>query len=400
VVHFGLTLLFGGIALVGTLMPWDGVASGRWPGLTREWSWVLVPLLLVGGLLVLTKRRGASGWILAAVVWVGCFPIWQVVHAPHRLVESMAVRLGQADSAHVLARVDMAVGKLTDQADAPDQGDCPRAFLGAADAWLAPGYWLALIGAGALLLAALASPRHGSPGWSLAGYAVSGCMAVMIGWLSVSSWLLTRRWDKALDDLANPQASRGQLVRAVHFVESYPAALLNPLFRTLVMRADAPLAASLRDDLTWQSKTWPLTQAAELLSRLPAPDSQASSRVALRRMWWGPTLRVWMKTADKLGAHADVGRLSERLGDAKTGALWAFTAAVRVGRWDQAERQAGLLIKDPAYSRYLTSLQNVRGTLLNHFGEETQARELWLASFATDPTNNDPAIHGLGAVGP
>lgn len=399
-VHFGLTLLFGAIALVGTLMPWDGVASGRLPGLTREWSWVLIPLLVVGGLLLLAKRRGAGGWILAAVVWVGCFPIWQVVHAPHRLVESMAVRLGQADAAYVLVRENMAVGKLTDQAALPDLGDSPRAFLGAANSWLAPGYWLALIGATALWFAALASSRHGTRGWSVAGYAVSGCMAVMIGWLGVSSWLLTRRWDRALEDLTNPASTRSQLAKAVNFIDEYPAALLNPLFRALVLRADAPLAEPLRDDLVSQSKTWKLHEATELLARLPRPESQVPSRVALRRMWWGPTVREWMKRSDKLGAHAEVGRLIERLGDAKTSALWDFTTSVHIGRWDQAERQAGRLIKDPAYVRYVASLQNARATLLHRFGQEEQARELWLESFTSDPTNNDPAIHGLGAVGP
>jgi len=403
VVHVGLILFFGMVTLAGMAMPWDAVCKAQ-GGIARFGFVGLLPIVAIGVFMLLRKRSGASGWFLAALMIAACFPLWAVVASPEHLMRVMASRLSEADAAYLWTNVDLAIGKLTDRADVPDMGDTPRGFWMGSIEWLSPAYWLMMSGLTALFLAALASPRRGSPRGSVFGYAAATCGALMLsGWM-FAGFLLTERWDSALKALARPDASPVATAKAVAFVDSYPPALLNPLFRSLLAGPVASLALDpgLRADLRLMAKTWQPSDAPLLLARLPEPekDRKGLRMVALRRLWWGPTLRTWMQRARSLNDYQNPGILMERLGDQRAMRMWEFFSEFRQGQWDRALALGETLCADKAYTAYQSTMWDVLGTLYTRLGMPDKAIMPWQNSFGADPTNNDPAIRGLGAVGP
>jgi hypothetical protein len=62
VVHVGLILFFGAVALAGAVMPWDAAQAAQ-TGVGRIGFLWLLPVIGVGGAMLLLKRRGASGWL-------------------------------------------------------------------------------------------------------------------------------------------------------------------------------------------------------------------------------------------------------------------------------------------------------------------------------------------------
>ena len=394
--RFCLIALLACAALLAALMPWVSPA-----GSARLWAFVTLPAIATGTLLLLAKRRGARGWLLAALLWTAAFPFALIFATPDRLLAVMAAQTGKSNATFLWNTSGLAAGKLVSTSAPPDLGNTPGTLIAGSLEWLRPPFWLAVFALAALWLTALAHPRRGWRGWEISGQLAANAALCALAAVLILALVRTRQWQTCLATLSSPASTPAALLDARRFVDAYPPALLNPAFRTLLLNATPIDDPRLRTELALVSKDWPLANAHLLLANLPALATPTPPRLgSLRLIWWSPTLRDWIRKASNNAELNLTGRLLTLIDSADNTRMWTFIADYRTGRWEHAAAQGEILAADPTLYRYQSSTLNLLGTLYSRLEHPEKAREAWLTSFELDPTNNDSAIRGLGALGP